>query len=245
MAPVIAEAPPAVHVFAIDPAEAPRLAEREAMVRALRRAVMARVDEEFRRDRARRHDPLPSFFTGHEPEGAPTRPGHHEHLFFLANDCDGDGRIDRLAVIAPHLADRSVVSSNRSTTSHLRLLDQALSELTILRAGQAGAPRLLRATRPDEDDPIFGSGKCWISRSLYRPTRHPKGEDIKTAVAEDLLAECARRGLPRPEVEVLDVKVGPRGGLAARARLRFEAAVMGPLLLGRGSHFGEGMFGAE
>jgi hypothetical protein len=38
---------------------------------------------------------------------------------------------------------------------------------------------------------------------------------------------------------VLDVKVGPRGGLAARARSRFEADVMGLLLLGRGSHFGD------
>ena len=66
MAPV-REGPPEMHVFAIDPAEAPPLAEREMLVRALRNAVMARVDKEWRSQRRdRRHKPLPLFFTGHD-----------------------------------------------------------------------------------------------------------------------------------------------------------------------------------
>ena len=244
----VAEAPPAVHVFAIDPAEAPSIADREVLARAFRRAVMARVNEELVQERLRRgeaprrNEPLPTFFTGHIPDSAPARSGQHEHLFFLA---DGDGRVDRLAVISPHLADRSVALDRgkiREIEGHLRVLDRALAGLTVLRAGHAGAPRLSRAPEPSEDDPVFGRAKRWVSRSLYLPTRHPHGGSAEAAVAADLLAECSRRDLPRPEVEVLDVAVGPRAGLAACASLRFKTAVEGPLLLGRGSHFGAGLF---
>jgi len=65
------------------------------------------------------------------------------------------------------------------------------------------------------------------------------------ALHSDLLGECARRRLPRPEVEVIDILSGPRGGIAGRFRLRFDVAVEGPLLLGAGSHFGAGLFAAE
>jgi CRISPR-associated protein Csb2 len=247
MAPVI-DTSPAVHIFAIDPAEAPPIAAREALVHALRRAVMARVDEEFRRVRKRRHDPLPTFFTGHSADGAPARSGQHEHLFFLADDADGDGRIDLIAVISPRLADRTTSrhrERSRDIQGYLRVLDRALTGMSVLRAGPAGAPRLSLAPEPGDDDQIFGRAKRWLSRSLYRPTRHPRTGSVDAAVAADLLAECNRRGLPRPEVEVLELAIGPRGGLAARARLRFKVAVEGPLLLGRGSHFGGGLFGAE
>jgi CRISPR-associated protein Csb2 len=63
-------------------------------------------------------------------------------------------------------------------------------------------------------------------------------------VAIDLALECLRRGLPRPEVEVLEVEAGPQGGrVMARGRLHFAAAVSGPILLGRDSHLGMGAFG--
>jgi CRISPR-associated protein Csb2 len=253
MAPV-AEAPPAVHIFTIDPAEGPRVAEHEALVRALRRAVMARVNEEFvqarlrRGDRSRRNEPLPTFFTGHISDSTPARSGQHEHLFFLADDADGDHRIDRLAVISPHVADRSLVLDRkkfREMQSFLGLLNRALAGLTVLRAGRAGAPQLLHAPQPFDHDPVFGRASVWMSYSRYRPTRHPHGNSSEAALAADISKECQRRHLPRPEVEVLDVRVGPRGGLAIRARLTFKTVVEGPILLGRGSHYGAGMFKAE
>ncbi len=83
------------------------------------------------------------------------------------------------------------------------------------------------------------------SRTAYRPTRHPRRTPVEEAVQLDILEECARRGLPRSAVEVLSVETGPRGGLTAHARLTFRRAVSGPLLLGRGSHFGAGLFSAE
>src|SRR5207237_12284 len=152
----------------------------------------------------------------------------HEHLFFLADDMDGDGKIDRLAVVAPHLADRTVVydpDQRSDMRDHLHVLERALIDFTLLRAGHAGAPRLTRINEPDGNDPLFGRARTWVSRMSYRPTRHPKGRAIKEAVAADLLGECARRGLPRPEVEIVQSKIGLRGGLTVRARLHFKTAV--------------------
>jgi hypothetical protein len=60
----------------------------------------------------------------------------------------------------------------------------------------------------------------------------------------DVLLECERRGLPRPEVEVIEIGTGRRGGVAALLKVEFSVAVSGPLLLGAGSHFGAGLFGA-
>ena len=65
------------------------------------------------------------------------------------------------------------------------------------------------------------------------------------ALKLDIIVECERRGLPRPEVEILDLAAGPKGGtLQASVRLRFAVAVRGPLLLGRDSHAGGGLFAA-
>jgi CRISPR-associated protein Csb2 len=246
MAPAPDEPPPAVHLFAIDPAEAPPVAMRATLTRALRNAVMARVDRATAGSR-RRGEKLPTFFTGHLEGGAPARSGRHEHLFFVAEDCDGDGKLDRLAVVAPHLADRNAESdpaSDRETRRHLETLDRALTGLATLRAGRAGAPALSRLREPGGDDALFGRSRSWISCTPYRPTRHPRKGDTEAAIAADIVAECARRGLPRPEVKILGIDTGPRGGLSARASLRFATAVNGPLLLGRESHFGAGLFGA-
>jgi CRISPR-associated protein Csb2 len=236
------DTPPDVHIFKIDPREAPPLSARDTLVRALRRAVMARADERFRAESAGRNDPLPIFFSGHVPDGAPSRPGGHEHLFFLADDADGDGRLDTLAVVAPHRADRTVDAS--SMRSHVGLLDRALRGLSVLRAGSAGAPALTIAPEPGDQDTLFGRSRTWVSKIGYRPTRHTRSDEIEEAVAADLLTECMRRGLPRPQIHILKVTTGPRGGMIARARLRFDVALQGPLLLGRSSHFGEGVFEA-
>jgi CRISPR-associated protein Csb2 len=251
MAPVLREEPPGVQLFAIDPATAPAASQAEAVARALRRAVMARADEAWRRGRARWGEPvrrderLPAFFAGHSSDGGPARSGRHEHLFFLADDTNGDDRLDRLAIVSPRLADRSARSPNerREIRRHLAVLDEALLGFSELRAGSAGLLELARLSgEPADDDPIFGRSRTWTSRTPYRPTRHPRRVPGEDAVRSDLSEECARRGLPRPDVEVLKIETGPRGGLAARVRLRFRTAVAGPLLLGRGSHFGLGQF---
>jgi hypothetical protein len=57
--------------------------------------------------------------------------------------------------------------------------------------------------------------------------------------------ECARRNLPKPDVEIMEWNAGKRGGLTARVRLKFARVVSGPILLGAGSHYSAGLFGLE
>lgn len=205
------------------------------LIRALRRAVMSRVSTVLN---ARE---LSTFFTGHGDSDAPVRGASHSHLFYLAHDVDDDGAIDSVAIVAPHLADRT--SDPSITHRDRRVLADALEGLGTLRAGALGVLTLRRETALPEA--IFGRSDAWESLTLYRPTRHPKGTiGVEQAIARDLKVECARRGLPSPEVTVLEVQQGPRGGLRCRARLEFSAPIAGPVMLGAGSHFGEGLFGA-
>jgi CRISPR-associated protein Csb2 len=74
-------------------------------------------------------------------------------------------------------------------------------------------------------------------------TRHARRKELSDAVEHDVLEECARRGFLRPRVEMLECSAGPNGGgVSARVRLHFVVAVEGPILIGRDSHAGGGLF---
>jgi CRISPR-associated protein Csb2 len=111
-----------------------------------------------------------------------------------------------------------------------------------VRAGRLGVLEL--TLDKHKDDKVFGASRVWESSTTYRPTRHPHRSDVRDALIADLRTECSRRGLPLPVVWILQVIEGPKGGLQCRARLTFSKVVGGPIVLGRGSHFGDGLFGA-
>ena len=95
-----------------------------------------------------------------------------------------------------------------------------------------------------QEDPLFASSRSWESLTPYRVMRHAKMNDPARALEADLLAECRRGGLPRPEIEIINT-FGKLGlGLLGRAKLTFRGAVAGPILIGRDRHFGGGMFAA-
>jgi CRISPR-associated protein Csb2 len=87
---------------------------------AARRAVMARVQE-----RLRRGEPLPTFFSGHEADGAPNRSGHHAHLFYAV---DLVGQPARLLILAPHIVEHRKAEANDER--NLRLLGDALEDFS-------------------------------------------------------------------------------------------------------------------
>src|SRR5690606_41213984 len=103
--------------------------EAPALVRAFRRAVMARVSVR-RPTRA-----LEPFFSGHQEDGTPLRTENSEHLAF-----QWDPLARRLLVIAPHRIDRR--EPQGSEWKHLGELDSALKGFVDLRAGRAGRFRL-------------------------------------------------------------------------------------------------------
>ena len=221
-------------VFSIAPETHITTAEAPPLLHAVRRALMA-----LSRDNNRR---IPRLFSGHEREGAPARSGAHEHVFLAADDADGDGCIDRLIVVAPWACD----STTKGSREDRARFDSVSRILTNVRAGRLGVINLGPARVLAADDPLVGPVHIWESRTPYRPTRHAgRGKDMDAAIVRDLISECERRGLPKPESELLELNTGPNGGnLAARLRLRFAVAVEGPIMLGRDSHMGGGLFAA-
>ena len=197
---------------------------------ALRRAVMARVRE------AAGSPTLAPIFTGHAEDGGPLRKGLRAHLACVADVARG-----RLLVVAPHLLDHRAPSVEERR--HLRDLAGAMAGFETLRLA-GGAALRLHADPPEEDDPLIAPARLWESATPYRPTRHPKRETPTERLAADAVEECRRRGLAEPAVDVLSVEDGPRGGIAARLRLRFRVAVRGPILLGRDAQRGGGLFAA-
>lgn len=223
-----------VLVFSIAPETNIATADAASLLYAVRRALMALA----RDDNDNGH--VPRLFSGHEREGAPARSGGHDHVFLAADDADEEGRIDRLIVAAPWTCDRTTKGSREDRAC----FGDVVRTLTHVRAGRLGVLTLGPVSGLAAGDPIIGPARVWESRTRYRPTRHAgRGKDLDAAVVRDAIAECERRGLPRPEAELLGLNAGPNGGgLAARLRLRFAVAVEGPIILGRDSHRGGGLF---
>lgn len=200
------------------------------LAKTLRRAVMARAQEQLGS-----RSPLPGFFTGHASTGEPLREGNHGHLAFAA-----DMGSSRLLVIAPHLLENRPPTHSERT--HLELLDAALEGLVELRAGAAGCLKLAPNFIDIQDDPLFAPAQTWESCTEYRPTRHYKRVSAAGALMADALREVRGRGMATPEIEVLEVREGPRGGLSGRLRLHFQVAQAGPILIGHTRHYGGGLF---
>ena len=207
-------------------------AEPLALARALRRAVMARVQEKMGRET------LPAFFTGHAADGTPLRPGRHEHLAFIF-----DTLRKRLLIVAPHILARRDASKPESE-KYLPLLEDAVAGFQELRAGAAGKLVLAPTLIEQHDDPLFAPSRIWKSVTPYRVTRHAKLRDAAAALEADIRAECHREGYPPPRIEIAETFGKPSLGLFGRAQLTFRTAVAGPLILGRDRHFGGGLFEA-
>ncbi len=200
------------------------------LLHAVRRALMALSRDD------KGH--VPPLFSGHEPDGAPAGTGRHRHVFLGCADLDRDGLIDQLIVAAPWACDRTVHPGRGEAAQ----FDRVTAALQVVRAGRLGVIHL----RPiPEDERLNGPSRGWESHTIYRPTRHAgRGKDAAAALLRDVAIECERRGLPVPEIDLLELFEGPKGGVAARLRLRFAVAITGPILLGRDSHQGGGLFRA-
>lgn len=197
--------------------------------RALRRAVMARVQLTLGGSQ------LPLFFTGHEQDGTPARGNVHRHLVFIA-----DLTRDRLLIVAPHVLEHRQPMHDEK--KHLAELSAALSGLTELRAGAAGKLELTPSTA-DAGDPLLASAQRWESVTEYRVTRHPKKLTDRDALVADVMTELSRRNLPKPmRIETIECVSGPRGGISGKVRIDFATAVRGPILIGRTCHSGGGLF---
>lgn len=221
-------------VLPITSAHRPTVADRADFLEAVRRALMALARDSYGN--------ISRLFSGHEPNGSAARSGRHHHVFLAADDCDADGLLDRLLIVAPWRADLTT----KAWRNNWEEFERVANALATIRAGKLGVFELAHPRDLPANDSLIRRSQRWVSVTPYVPTRYPKQVDELNAVlAEDLRLECQRRGLPRPTVEIISVKSGPRGGVRMMARLQFAVAIAGPLLLGRDSHGGGGMFIAE
>lgn len=200
------------------------------LARALRRAVMARVQAELGPAAE-----LPAFFHGHAPDGAPARAHRSSHLAYVV-----DAPRSRLLVVPPHMLD-GFERPRREDAEHLATLSRALDDFTVLRAGVAGVLSL-RRVRLDVDDPLLRASRRFASIADYVLTRHAKRVSAVDAVIADVRHECDRRRVFAPDVRVTSVRGVAGLGVVARAELTFARAVRGPLVLGRTRYLGGGLF---
>ena len=198
------------------------------VAKSLRRAVMSRV-----RDLTGPN--LPTFFSGHEADGAPADSSIHPHLAFAF-----DAPRSRLMVVAPHVADRR--SPTPFEAKYIATLETALTQLTEVRAGEAGHLQLSPQPVDVETDEVFAPALVWESVTPYVVTRHARQKSPKQILIDDVRAECQRRGLRVPSVTVLEYHGESRIGLTGRLRLTFKSAIPGPIMLGRSRHIGGGLF---
>lgn len=227
------KAAPAIHAYASSTAMSADLAPQ--LAGALRRAVMARVRDALGKGP---DEGLPLFFSGHETDGRPANREHHAHLFFAVEP----GPSARLLILAPHIVLRRAPDGKEA--AQLRTLDMALAGFTSLKAGRGGILELAPLLELQPGHPLLGPARTWESRTPYCPTRHAsRGKDAAAALISDVITECCRRGLPQPGVEIVACAAGRKGGhVSAHLRLDFAVAVEGPVLLGRDSHRGGGLF---
>lgn len=201
------------------------------LARALRRAVMARVKAELGAGTS-----LDTYFTGHEVGGEKASGNETNHLAF-----HWDPRQRRLLVIVPHVLERR--DPTWDERRKLDTLTRALEKLVDLRAGAAGrcAVRLVPAY---SDDPLLAPSHRWKTLTPYAVTRH-QNRSAYEVLANDVLINCERHGLPRPKVTVLEACGVPGQGLEGHVELDFAVAVEGPIALGRTRYLGGGLFAPE
>lgn len=219
-------------IFAVNvergvPAVAPTM-----LARALRRAVMARVQAVVG---ARREYELDPFFHGHSPDGSPLRTEESSHL---AWSVDHEG--SRLLIVPPHSLESRLPS--RREVAHLELLERALADFSTLRAGRGGVLTVAAAPLSDTDRLCLAS-RVFRSITDYVVCRHAKRLSPDEAVACDVRRECARQHLPAPVAVRVEAVRGVAGqGVFARIQLTFRVALRGPLLLGKNRFLGGGLF---
>lgn len=210
----------------------------------IRQAVMSLAGKVLGRDK------IPSVLSGHDlPAG-----NRHSHAFYLPEDTDGDGRIDRFTVYVPGGINQEC---HRVLVRLTRLWNrggqkwQAVLETVSDTNSLAGLSAL------------FGRGEGWTSVTPYL---HPWHAKKNFTVEAQLRRECRERGLPeiRQFTRLPTVRIGARELQAIHFhrfrskrglvqpdtrgsfwRVEFAEPIQGPLALGFGCHFGLGLFSPE
>ena len=175
---------------------------------------------------------LPTYFSGHSSLNTPADSKLHPHLTYLF-----DPNQKRLLVLQPEMVDATIKRHQR----HSKTLELALDGFSQLLAGTDGRLQIRSIEIDQQSDPIFSRSSVWESVTPYCVNRHAKKTAVNEAIVNDVLQECERRNLPRPQVTVTKWNAAS-GKLQANLRLEFQQALPGPVILGKTRHHGGGVF---
>ena len=200
-------------------------------------------------------------FAGKTPDGVPLRNAGHLHV--LPQDDDRDGRIDHVLLWASSGFDDRAMEAIM-TLRRLYAMDGQELHLSMTGSGDvtSDAEELGVPSQFARHSPVRASS-IWRSRTPFVPPRHMKqrGNQLIDTVAEQVLREISRLGLPTPAIEPLAathagrelpwrlfraIRVsggGSRSGMAASGHLlTFPEEVHGPMAIGYGARQGLGQF---
>lgn len=213
--------------------------------------------------------PPPSWVTGHEANGTRLETGRHMALIPLAfvGPEHADGHLMGMGILIP----REVPRRDRAKVLSRILFDESTNSPKMLRLtmGQAGVWSLVRETSLLPRLTLRTQTYCDASRSWASVTpvlldRMPKSDRMKDPigwreeVAAILVKSCENAGLPEPSSIRVEKTPFFRGSLRAmpgqggfpllrpgryqvHAKIDFERAVQGPVLLGAGRFRGYGL----
>jgi len=242
-----------------DAAQAFGLESTPAITQALRGLLMSES----------RVQPVPSWVSGHEPDGSRLASGHHLALIPLAfvGREHADGHLMGLGIVLP----RSVSPRERANVLAPILFDEQTNQPRTLelRMGRAGVWNVVRDSHLSprhslRTETYATTSRTWASVTPVLLDRMPKADRVKDPcgwrehVARIVSQSCKDIGLPEP-ISVRTEKTPLfRGSLRAMpgqggfAQLRtdkhqvhvaveFEQPVQGPVLLGAGRFRGYGL----
>ena len=257
---------PTVARFLLAGRPLPRLEDAVKIGEIMRLAALAKFG--WTKDETGRSIPqAPWQISGRDENRLPMADPAHSHAFWLPEDADGDGWIDRISVYIESGIDDEV-RARFDRISRLWIAPKQRSDDDVAAPQPMKEWRLAlegfgRPADFADSAQIFGTATRWRSATPFLAAGHLKASGYPGEIRRLL----KRRGMEADSVEVEEIKsiaVGgterrtlhfhrfrSRGGekqpdtVGAFLRLIFRHPVTGPITLGFGSHFGLGLFEAE
>lgn len=201
--------------------------------------------------------------TGQNRFGQPLS-GQHEHSHVLPVDLDDDGELDHVVIYVPMGMSTRVLDGLSNLLEIFRAGGGVWFGLR--RQSQREAEQVMqhfcRMSGSKSDDGGHLGSREWISWTPFVAPRYikPRGRNTLEGQLRDELSsrgfrsgaedvECVALALGRDyfggfELSRREGRSSPPARLGYSIRLRFREPVLGPLVLGYGSHFGLGLFRA-
>ncbi|MGD0954112.1 MAG: type I-U CRISPR-associated protein Csb2 [Methanotrichaceae archaeon] len=152
---------PTLARFAVASMDAPRLTETISLAEKVHSALVSRSNG----------SPV---FTGCDESGIPLKGHSHAYIFCESNVGLGRGERGEITHITVYASSGFGQKEKRAIEGLTRVWGHGLDDLQLVLLG-VGQPEDFAGFNTTKGDyPLFAMSKCWVSRTPFVPTRHPK-----------------------------------------------------------------------